>query len=263
MSCRELSDLLYPFVDGELSVEQNVCLLKHLELCPSCAGRVARERELRGLVERAAKEPAGTDVMALMGAALDRAVQEEAEPEELGAAPRAALVRWLSLAAALLITLGVGAGLAFGNPFCVKGCPTMRLANAAAQAADTTPTLTLAELRQSFPRPLHVPAACGIKVEGGQLVEASGAPPRPLLRLRCGKTGQCAVLLHVPEGHGHFWQQRELPDGRVYLEAHTPDGRHLVGWRAKGGVFVCVAQEEVKSGALFAMAAAVRDSFAG
>ena len=55
MSCHELNDLLYPFVDGELSVEQNVSLLKHVELCPPCAARVARERDLRGLVERAAQ----------------------------------------------------------------------------------------------------------------------------------------------------------------------------------------------------------------
>ena len=257
MSCRELNDLLYPFVDGELSVEQNVGLLKHLELCPPCAARVARERDLRGLVARAAQEPAGPQVLQLVGAALDRAQAEDEVP-----APRS-LARWLSLAAGLLIALGAGFGVTFADPFCWQGCPTMRLANAAAQVADGEPTLSLEELRASFPRPLFVPAACGVEVRGGHLVAASGAPPRPLLRLRCRKTGQGCILLHVPEGHGHFWQRRERADGRVYLEARTPDGLHLVGWRAKGGVYVCLAQEEVKSDALFAMAAAVRDSFAG
>jgi len=255
MSCGELNDLLYPFVDGELSVEQNVGLLKHLELCPPCAARVARERDLRGLVERAAQEPAGPEVQTLVGAALDRAEAEVPAPRSL--------TRWLSLAAGLLLALGTGLALAYNDPFCWQGCPTVRLASAAAQVAEGEPTLSLEELRASFPRPLFVPAACGVEVRGGHLVAASGAPPRPLLRLRCGTTGQGCLLLHVPEGHGHFWQRRERPDGRVYLEARTPDGLHLVGWRAKGGVYVCLAQEEVKSGALFAMAAAVRDSFAG
>jgi len=259
MSCRELNDLLYPFVDGELSVEQNVNLLKHVELCPPCAARVARERELRGLVARASQEPVGPQLQALLGAALDRA---EAEAEAEDPAPRS-YARWLSLAAGLLIALGAGLAMAYDDPFCMKGCPTLRLANAAARVADGEPTLSLEELRASFPRPLFVPAACGVEVSGGHLVAAAGAPPRPLLRLRCGRTGQGCLLLHVPEGHGHFWQRRERPDGRVYLEARTPDGLHLVGWRAKGGVYVCLAQEEVKSGALFAMAAAVRDSFAG
>lgn len=254
MSCAELSDLLYPFVDGELSVEQNVSLLKHLELCPACAARVARERELRGLVARASTEAGGPELQALVGAALDRAQAE-------GSTPRRA--RWLSLAAGLLVTLGVGLGLILEDPFCWQGCPTLRIANAAAQVAEGEPTLSLDELRASFPRPLFVPAACGVEVQGGHLVAASGAPPRPLLRLRCGRTGQRCLLLHVPEGHGHFWQRRERPDGRVYLEARTPDGLRLVGWRAQGGVYVCLAEEDVRGEVLFAMAAAVRDSFAG
>jgi putative zinc finger protein len=253
VSCHELNDLLYPFVDGELSVEQNVALLKHLELCPPCAARVARERELRGLVERAAAEPADPEIRVLVGAALDRVEAPAGRP----------LARWLSLAAGLLLALGTGLGLLYADPFCWQGCPTMRLANAAARSAEAEPSLSLDELRASFPRPLFVPAACGVEVKGGHLVAAAGAPPRPLLRLRCGRTGQGCLLLHVPEGHGHFWQRRERADGRVYLEARTPDGLHLVGWRAKGGVYVCLAREEVKSDALFAMAAAVRDSFAG
>lgn len=257
MSCSELSDLLFPFVDGELSVEQNVGLLKHLELCPRCAALVARERELRSAVDRSAREPVTPEVMSLVGAALDRV--DEAELQS----PRR-LRTWLSLAAALLVALGLGvSALAYADPFCWQGCPTLRLANAAAQAAEAEPTLSLEELRASFPRPLFVPAACGVEVKGGHLVAASGAPPRPLLRLRCGVTGQESLLLHVPEGHDHFWQRSERADGRVYLEARTPDGLHLVGWRANGGVYVCLASKEVESGALFNMAAAVRDSFLG
>ena len=39
-----------------------------------------------------------------------------------------------------------------------------------------------------------------------------------------------------------------------------PDGLHLVGWRARGGVYVCLSQTEVREGALFALAAAGRDA---
>ncbi|MBL4847717.1 MAG: zf-HC2 domain-containing protein [Planctomycetes bacterium] len=250
MSCQSLADLLYPFVDGELSVEQNVTILKHLELCSNCAARVARERDLRGLVNRAAREPVNADTHALVASALDRA--EAVPPRRL----------WVRFAAAAVLLIGVGVGLLVSaDPFCWQGCPTLRLAHAAARAAQDEPPLSLEELRESFPRPLFVPAACGVDVKGGHLVAAAGAPPRPLLRLRCAATGQESLFLHVPEGHSHFWQRRERADGRVYLEARSPDGLHLVGWRAKGGIYVCLTDKEVQSDALFDMAAAVRDAF--
>ena len=260
MSCGELSDLLYAFVDGELSVEQNVAILKHTELCPRCAAVVARERELRELTMRATQEPAPPELAArLVSQAAGRL---EYEHEQLAPAASPGLRRWgWGLAAAALLALGLGLSAAWTcDLLCVRGCPTMRLAQAAVRAAEDEPRLSLTELQAAFPRPLFVPAACGITVEGGQLVSAAGAPPRPLLRLRCQRSGQQGMFVYVDEGHSHFWQRKTLPDGRVYLEAQTADGLHLVGWRAHGGVYVCLAQTEVREGALFALAAAVRDA---
>lgn len=262
MSCEELSDLLCACVDGELSVAQNLALREHCELCARCAALLARERELRALIEAAGRESSARSAEAWAAALVEGAAArleaegvEEADPR---ASPgRRGLVR--GAAAALL-----AAGLAFAlspssNPLCVRGCPTLSLA-VAARAAEGEPTLSLIELQAAFPPPLFVPAFCGLTVEGGQLVSAAGAPPRPLLRLRCQRSGQRAALLHVPAGHSHLWRRRTLPDGRDYLEARTPEGLHLVGWPARGGVYVCLAEVEVREGALFALAAAVRDA---
>ena len=37
MTCRELSELLLAYLDGELSAEQHARLTEHLNRCPPCA----------------------------------------------------------------------------------------------------------------------------------------------------------------------------------------------------------------------------------
>ena len=46
MNCAEFRDLLNPFLDSELEVEQNVACLKHVELCTARAAQAEHERAL-------------------------------------------------------------------------------------------------------------------------------------------------------------------------------------------------------------------------
>lgn len=50
MNCQEARKFLSAFVDDELDVRTNVEVLEHIEMCPSCAARVERLRDLNAAV---------------------------------------------------------------------------------------------------------------------------------------------------------------------------------------------------------------------
>ncbi len=58
MNCIETKRRLEPFLDGELEVESNLEILRHLGLCPPCSRTFEGEKRLRELlVEKAAAAP--------------------------------------------------------------------------------------------------------------------------------------------------------------------------------------------------------------
>ena len=193
MNCAEVRDRLQPFLDGELSVEQNVALLKHSELCPSCAGLLEREQSLAALVKSAASEPVPAGKRrALLDSPLRQVERERTRGR-----------RWALGVLAALVLASVGLVHWHSDPLCISGCGTATIARAALQAAEERPR-SIDDLQRSFPRPLRVPRPCGLELEGGYLVRMFDVVDRPLLRLRCKRSGQRVLLVHVPGGHMHF-----------------------------------------------------------
>jgi mycothiol system anti-sigma-R factor len=59
MTCKEFRKFLYAFADGELETRENLEVLEHLNMCPSCTRKVAMQQELRAAVTRVCpSEPA-------------------------------------------------------------------------------------------------------------------------------------------------------------------------------------------------------------
>jgi anti-sigma factor RsiW len=48
VNCEELTDLLHPFVDGELDLVRSLAFERHREACPACAAAVQELQALRG-----------------------------------------------------------------------------------------------------------------------------------------------------------------------------------------------------------------------
>lgn len=251
MGCNDLRELLFPFVDGELSVEQNVAVLKHLEFCATCSAHVARERQLSETVAKAATQAAPADL-------LERLVGGAAERVDLEDRRGRLRTRWLAGAAATLVALGLG--FVTFDPLCLRGCPNMKIAAAALDDTEGLEPLSLDELRSAFPRPLDVPRACGVRVEGGYLVHTPGVPERPMLAMRCKRSGQRFFLLRVPGQHRHSWVERQANDGRPYFASKSKKGVRLVGWHDESGLWLCLARGEGREGSLATLAAAIRDA---
>lgn len=242
MDCAALRDLLHPYLDGELEVVQNVAVLKHMEMCASCHARCEEERRLSEIVAHAALSPL---VEADRRRLLDRAYALHDRP------------RWrsrLAIAAGLLLAAGLGV-LATADPFCWGGCPTGRVIEQAHRTAQTAPPRSLSELRASFPEMPPLPPACQVKVLGGNMVRVPGAPDRPMIRLRCAKSGKAFSFVWIPDGHAHFWQRTERKQGRDYVVGSSGPMR-LVGWRDQRGLWACLGETETSR--LFAFATAVR-----
>ena len=250
MNCAEVRDRLQPFLDGELSVEQHVALLKHSELCPACAGFLEREQALVSLVKSAASDPVPSDKRRAL---LDGAFREVERERTRG--------RWRVVAAiAALILATVGLVSWHSDPLCLSGCGTAKIARAALAAAREAPPQTIDALQRTFPRPLRVPRPCGLEVEGGYMVRMFDVVDRPLIRLRCKRSGQQVLLVHVPGGHMHFWQRKTCADGRCYFRTERPD-LCVVGWEEGDGMWLVVTEREVRQDSLFVAAAALRDAF--
>lgn len=254
MHCADLRDLLHPFLDGELEVAENVAILKHVELCAACRSRVESEKELNGVVARAARETVSSaDRARILEGAF--ALADADAPGRHAALPRPR--RWLLRAAGLLLAVGA-TWLVVADPLCFGGCPTAQImAHSYASAHEAQP-LSVTELKLRHPN-LQLSAlerlkSCQIDIVGGNVVSAPGTPDRAVFRLRCKKSGKVATFVWIPGGHSHFWQRRTRPDGRVYVRGASG----MVGWEDERGVWGCLG--EAGDETLYALASAVRDS---
>lgn len=253
MGCADVRDLLQPFLDGELEVPQNVAVLKHLELCAGCRERSQEEERLRATVAGALATPLSeVERRRLLDGAFARVGSAEAAPRRTA--------RFLGAAAGLLLAVGLGgAALAERRPCLLGQCPTAVALDAAFETSRRQAPLPLAVVARDFPRTIRAPKACNVECEGYNLVTAPGAPPRPLVRLRCRKTGRQVAFFKVP-GHGLCFHGAHVqPDGRRYVEREA-DGVRIVGWQEADGTFAaCLAPDSMPFEALYTMAAAVRD----
>ena len=54
--CVEAYQVLYEYLDGELTVERRIAIQKHLDDCPPCGGGFTFEAELRTVIAKHCQE---------------------------------------------------------------------------------------------------------------------------------------------------------------------------------------------------------------
>jgi anti-sigma factor RsiW len=97
--CRQIRDRMDSYISGELTIESNHDVLRHLERCESCRAELARREKARALlIESFGPAPDATAMHARVAQALDR--------EGRG---WSGVARYGSVAAALALVVGLGA----------------------------------------------------------------------------------------------------------------------------------------------------------
>ena len=96
--CRQVRELMDSYISGELTVESNHDVLRHLERCDACRGELERRERMGALlIESFGGAPDATAMRARVAQALDR------DQHRWGR-----LVRYGSIAAALILIVGTG-----------------------------------------------------------------------------------------------------------------------------------------------------------
>jgi len=97
MDCPTCEAMVDAYVDGELSATENAAFEQALAVCPGCRERLEAARDMSRLLRTLPAEPAPD----LLRARIDRELRAIAgRPKER--------VRWLAMAASLIVALGVG-----------------------------------------------------------------------------------------------------------------------------------------------------------
>jgi hypothetical protein len=229
MRCPEVRDLLHAFLDGELDVDKNVGMLKHLELCPPCRERSEVEGELRGVIARACCEPLTQEQRCCL---IDKACCDEV------VTPPARRGRRIAIAAAAAALL-VG-GFAAMHIDCLLGCKkTPRLVAEARQTVLLQPPLAPDHPELVACMGDSCPAPTGLTFVGGNFMTVGGRR-EPVLRYRCDCDGKEVAMVRLPDAHVHRWQTEELGDRNRYLVFDQADGAPTVGWAADDGSVWCL-----------------------
>lgn len=270
MRCPEVRDLLHAFLDGELEVDRNVVILKHLELCPPCRERSEVEQRLREVVVRACCEPVSAErARSLIAAACNRCepADDAAAPVDAPAEPVAAPARrswrpsWRAAAAAAVVTVGLGAGgWALHLPCRLGNCGPRGLLDVAREATVVEPPMPIPVLYervgQRFTPP---PTRAGLTLVGGNALTVEGKPV-PLLRYRTNCDGKEVVVARVPGAHVHEWDMERLTDGRQYVVIEQGNGSKLIGWVAEdGGLWCVIGCPATPRERLYVLASAMRE----
>lgn len=255
LRCPEVRDLLQPFLDGELDVDRNVSMLKHLELCPPCRVRSEHEQTLRGAVVKACCETLPADRCAAL---LDAACSERDAAEVAAPARRFTAARRFAIAASVLLAAGAGAIYAH-VPCRLSDCRTRKVLALARETALLEAPRRLEDLGKCGQQ-VKPPAIGGgyLSYIGANVVRVS-ASEVPLLRYRCPE-GKEVDLIRVPDPHVHGWDFQQLEDGQRYVVVN--DGSSvLVGWVDEtDGSLWCVigCQKSVPRERLEVLASAMR-----
>jgi hypothetical protein len=233
MRCPEVRDLLHPFLDGELDVDRNVSMLKHLELCPPCRARSELEQTLRGAVVKACCEALPPERCRAM---LDAACCPE---QAAVAAPRRRLLNLRRFAIAATVLVAAGAGAVYLHVPCRwSDCRTRKVLALARETALMETPRRLEDLACGQ-------GVCPPKLGGGYLrfegayVVRVNASEVPLLRYKCPE-GKEVDLIRVPNAHVHEWDFQVLDDGRRYVVVNDGSSA-LIGWvDERDGTLWCV-----------------------
>ncbi|MBO4926203.1 MAG: zf-HC2 domain-containing protein [Clostridia bacterium] len=131
MNCKEFSDLLDAFLDGELTKEQAEQMRRHAAECAECASLLALRRDLRALEDE-------VEVPGEFSASWREAVRAEAAGSKRGPA-RAFRQSWMAAAAALVMIFGGALAMSRGRlPTVYRTAGSTKAPAAVAQTAATT-----------------------------------------------------------------------------------------------------------------------------
>jgi hypothetical protein len=105
MSCREFRELLDSYVTGELLVETNHEMIRHLEECPGCRAELDDRRRLRAKLKSAFTDSAELQMRPEFAATLATRLRDAARPP---ASARWRLSSWWALAAGVALVAAIG-----------------------------------------------------------------------------------------------------------------------------------------------------------
>ncbi len=226
MTCRELGDALPVYLDGELPPDAVLEVERHVRECAACAGRLAAERSLRAaLRDRSLRRVAPPG--------LEEKVRRSLRAASAGAsARRAPRSAWLPIAASVLLTAVVTAGLARlawapSGPTLAAEVLSAHLRSLQADHLTDVPSSDRHTVKPWFDGKLTfspvVPdlSAEGFPLEGGRLDVLGGRPVAALVYRR--RLHVINVFVWPAGGEG------PAPPPTV-----SEDGYHLIPWTGSG-----------------------------
>lgn len=237
MKCADARRDMFAFLDGALTVERNLEVLQHLNVCASCGKRFEAEKRFEEGVGRTLREePAPAGLKNRLAAALDR--EDAGVPADLPVrrVPRPAhrRLRWLAAAAAALVAAVFVADRTCIGPF---QCPVLLAAVEVAAGSDAGPARG------------ELPGAPDLAAAGYRNVCHAEGVAAPALGLD-GKAlvyegpGGKAWIVSLPTGdHEPKSWNRVVEDGLAWYEARVGEFR-VCGWMEPGGFRAVVAKSE-------------------
>jgi mycothiol system anti-sigma-R factor len=169
MVCRELEPFVYPYLDGELELEERVEIEAHLASCPECARRVEEERALKNVVRLGGQTRAPGHLRDVIAQGLHETHRRE----------RA--LRWLKISAAAAVVISVSGGVVYQRHAAVR---QRYLADAAIrhgkklpdEVTPPTPDAIEAWFDGKLDYRVKVPALTNAKVTGARLSNVRDMP---------------------------------------------------------------------------------------
>jgi hypothetical protein len=107
MSCREFRELLDSYATGELLVETNHEMIRHLEACPACRAELDDRRRLRARLKSAFTDSVDLQMRPEFAATLATRLRGAARPPAFASRR---LSPWWALAAAAVLVAAIGGG---------------------------------------------------------------------------------------------------------------------------------------------------------
>jgi anti-sigma factor RsiW len=104
MTCRDLDQFLYPYIDGEYDAEDRLEIEAHLGSCEACARRVHQEARFRDIIRVKAsfRRPSGPKASSGLRRSIIAGLRREEQ--------RRAMHGWLRMSAAAVAVVAVGGG---------------------------------------------------------------------------------------------------------------------------------------------------------
>jgi mycothiol system anti-sigma-R factor len=101
MTCQELDQFLYPYLDGEFQPEERLDVESHLASCAECARQVEEERRMRESLRRAARQSVqSARAPASLRAGIQAGLQREQRRAQVGV--------WMRASAAAIVLVAAG-----------------------------------------------------------------------------------------------------------------------------------------------------------